>query len=145
MPYIKQEKRELYNRHIKEMTKQKLNEAQFTMICYLLDQEDLTGREGSLNYIITQLIRSKKKVLEESIAYNIKGLLNLMYTVRPHYYKFKDLFGLLETIAIELIRRDWATEVNIEFLHGLEDYFLDAYSKYEDSKIKENGDLGDIP
>ena len=143
MPYIKQEKRKVYNPYIKLIETDCFVEGALSKLIERLQSESIEDKEGSLNYIITQLIRNRE-LIDESIVLSIETLLERIYTYAPRYFKFKDVFGLLDTIAKELLRREWDTPTNIAFLASLDDKLFELYAEYEDEAIKKSGDLENI-
>ena len=143
MPYIKQEKRKVYNPYIKLIETDCFVEGALSKLVERLQSESIEDREGCLNYIITQLIRNKE-LIDDCVVLSIETLLERLYTYDPRYFKFKDVFGLLDTIAKELLRREWDTPTNIAFLASLDDKLFELYSEYEDEAIKKNGDLEDV-
>jgi len=83
-------------------------------------------------------------MIDDAVIFIVENLLRKLYTDNPRYFKFKDVFGLLDTIAKELFRREWDTPTNIAFLASLDDKLFELYSEYEDEAIKKNGDLEDV-
>ena len=143
MPYIKQEKRKVYNPYIKLIETDCFVEGALSKLVERLQSESIEDREGCLNYIITQLIRNKE-MIDDAVIFMVENLLRKLYTDNPRYFKFKDVFGLLDTIAKELFRREWDTPTNIAFLASLDDKLFELYSEYEEEASKKNGDLEDV-
>lgn len=144
MPYINQEKRKIYNPYIKLINELHiLDSDEVEELANLFRNESIENREGAVNYFITQLIRNREQ-LPDKLKSQIYVILTILYALKPRYFKFKDLFGLIDSMAKELIRREWDTEENMAFLTALDERYTILYGEYEDKAIEKNGDLEDV-
>jgi hypothetical protein len=143
MPYITQEKRKVYNSYIKLVkNSHRLDPDEIEELVTIFRNEAIEDREGAVNYFITQLIRCTD--LHSKVMDQIVTVLEMLYVHSPRYFKFKNLFGLIDSIAKELIRREWDTIENMAFLEALDDEYTKLYGEYEDKCIVKNGDLEDV-
>ncbi len=93
---------------------------------------------GELNYQIFYYIKNKD-VIDRNVNYrNIKKFVDQFLGEKPNYQRYNDMTGALVRCFIEIQRR---LDIKAEVLADVMLSYDDEIAKYEDIKIKSNGDV----
>lgn len=95
---------------------------------------------GELNYQIFYYIKHNNKELGRIDKLVIKAYVDQFLGEKPNYQKYNDMTGALVRCAKEIYRRLDNTDA-VALLWKIMDSYDDAIAKYEDVKIKSNGDV----
>ena len=103
---------------------------------------------GELNYQIFYYVKhshygnwksiKQYRDILANVNEHIKVFVNQFLGEKPNYQKYNDLTGCLVRCAKEIKRRLY---YNADFLYQLCDNYDNEIAKYEDTKIKQNGDV----
>jgi len=106
--------------------------------------DDMTPRhlDGLLNYLFTQILRTKPKRDYTYSAMMIDLILNELFWLSPNYLGYERVTGLLFSMIHEYNRRKWRNRKEVtRILKRLLRRNLCYMDMYEDKKIALNGDL----
>jgi len=99
---------------------------------------------GCLNYVFTQLIRK----LDPLDSHHELTLILMDEFVNPQtkagkrsYTNFQNVIGMFVAMEDEHLRRLWGTTRTRRVIRKLRGWLMMELQKYEEEKIKENGDL----
>lgn len=109
-----------------------------TMVMLNLNGKDAFTVDGCLNYFFTQTLR-KVDHLDRCETTIILTLIN-QFLREPRYLFLERALGLINAMQIEFKRRNWRSE-GLYILERVYNFVKRRYTKYEDKKIDENGDL----
>ena len=98
---------------------------------------------GELNYQIFYYVKHNLFALEDPTDYdiyykNIKKFVKQFLGEKPNYQRYNDMTGCLIRCAIEIERR---LNLDINILIDVVASYDCEIARYEDKKIKENGDV----
>ena len=137
MPYIRKELRLPFDMVIEE-----IKQGSWSSIDIVIEKLEKTSPQevgGQLNYLLTQLFR---KLKFDTALVCTKIVLHKLFWIEPRYYKFEQVYGTLNAIIDEWNRRKWdGYWIVVDKLKTLLEINRLFYGKYEDEKIKENGDV----
>jgi len=93
---------------------------------------------GELNYQIFYYVKHNLAVADNCKYGQIKAYVANFLGEKPNYQRYNDMTGCLIRCSRELKRR---LGVDIKVLISIMNFYDDEIAKYEDKKIRENGDV----